>query len=144
MRFDGATLWRFLGSDEGRISRSKFWLFFVFSIVLAMILLALPVIGLPAVMPVAISLLLLYPSYCVIAKRLQDFGVSGQWAIVIALIAAIDAILIAAGPSFSRHGLLLVVRNVWWWVALLNMAAFLAIGVLPGSRGPNAYGPEQP
>lgn len=143
MRLEPAVLLRFLTSDEGRATRKEYWLFFLACIGFAMLLLSLPVIGLPAVMPVAISLILLYPSYCIIAKRLQDLGMAGQWAIFIALVAAIDAILIAAGAGGNRNGLLPIVRNIWWWIALLNMAAFFVIGLLPGSRGPNAYGPER-
>lgn len=143
MRFDPAALWRLLTSDEGRATRKEYWLFFLASIGFAMLLLALPVVGLPAVMPVAISLLLLYPSYCVIAKRLQDLNIPGQWAIFIALVAAIDAILIAAGPGGNRYWLLSLARSVWWWIALLNMAAFFVIGLMPGSRGVNPFGPER-
>lgn len=144
MHIEPATLWRLLSSDEGRATRKEYWLFFLGSIAAAMLLLSLPAVGLPAVMPVAISLILLYPSYCVIAKRLQDCGIAGQWAIFIALIAAIDAILIAAGPGGNRHWLLAAARNLWWWIALLNMAAFFIIGLMPGVRGANAYGPERP
>ena len=143
MRLDLKALWRFITSDEGRATRKDYWLFFLGCIGLTLVLLSLPVFGVRAVVPVAISLILIYPSYCVIAKRLQDVGVAGQWAIFMSLIAAIDAIWIAAGKGGQAHWLLSALRELWWWLALANMIAFFVLGLLPGQRGPNAYGPER-
>lgn len=140
MSFSLRALRVFLASDEGRISRKQFWLFLLGAVAFAMLLLSLPVIGLPAVMPVAISVILIFPSYCVIAKRLQDIGIDGQWAIAMSGIAAIDALWIAAGPAGALTGFVALLRGLWWWLALGNTLAFVVLGLWPGEQGHNRYG----
>lgn len=136
--------WRTLVlSDEGRISRRSFWLYFLCCIGLAFGLLSLPLIGLPAVMPVAISLILLFPSYCVIAKRLHDIGIDGQWAIFMTGIAAIDALWVAAGTGVRLNGFVTLIHTLWWWLALANTIAFFILGLWPGEQGPNRFGPQK-
>lgn len=131
-----------LFSDEGRIGRRPFWLFLIASIVFAMAMLSLPLVGLPAVAPVLISVILIFPSYCILAKRLHDIGIEGQWAIFMVGIAAIDAVLIAAGPGTRGFAMLETIRAIWWWIALLNMLGFFAIGLWPGQKGANRFGPS--
>lgn len=137
-----AAIRRLLLTDEGRIGRRPFWLFLLGSIALAITLLSLPLIGLPAVAPVLISVILIFPSYCVLAKRFQDIGIDGQWAIFMVGIAAIDAVLIAAGPGARGFAVLETMRAIWWWFALANMLGFFAIGLWPGQNGANRFGPS--
>ena len=136
---------RLLLDDEGRASRRVFWLYGLGAIAFVMSALALlPQIGVPARMtPLIASLALIYPSYCVIAKRLQDAGIEGHWAIAVSGVAAIDALFVAAGPAEALTAATALARALWWWVSLANMAAFIAIGLLPGDRGPNRFGPRR-
>jgi uncharacterized membrane protein YhaH (DUF805 family) len=137
-----ARLRALLLSDDGRASRLQFWLFLAGSIVFALALLSLPLVGLPAIAPVLISVILIFPTYCVLAKRLQDIGIDGQWAIFITGIAAIDAVLIAAGPGTRGFAVLETARAIWWWIALANTLGFFLIGLWPGEKGDNRFGPS--
>lgn len=141
MRLATPGLAALLFDDEGRIPRRLFWLYLVAAAAFVIaLLLGLPLFGVPArIAPVAASLLLIYPSYCVIAKRLQDVGVDGRWAILMSGVAAVDALVAAAGSG----GAMPYLRALWWWVALANGLAFLGLGLVPGARGPNAYGPQR-
>lgn len=127
-------------TDAGRIGRRDFWLFVLCAIALAVCLVSFPAMGLPTVRPVIISLLLIYPSYCVVTKRLHDIGLDGRWALVMTSIAAIDTLWVAAGPAAGLAGSVTLVRGLWWWIALANTLAFIALGLWPGEKMHNHHG----
>lgn len=130
-------------SLDGRIGRKEFWIGAVVLIGVGILANLLPIVG-PLV-----SLALIAPWTCLMAKRLHDFGRSA-WLVLIALIpSAASAALglftaLAAtnaatmGAAFAGAGLTLAVS----FIALIVSLGFLIwVGVKPGDPRPNAYGP---
>ncbi|HEY8977812.1 MAG TPA: DUF805 domain-containing protein [Burkholderiaceae bacterium] len=100
---------------KGRIPRSTYWLHGVLSLLLAGVVLD----GLLAIARVEpdtangiVSLLLLWPLIAVSAKRQHDFDFSAWWA------------LIHFVPAVG------------------SLVLLLADGLVPGTRGPNRFGPD--
>lgn len=127
-------------SDEGRLGRKGFWAFALTAVGFA--ILVLLVVG-PRRMVLAHTLfgiLMIYPSYCVFAKRLQDIEISGAWAILIVGISAVDLVMGLTGFA-SRPGFPMKLAQVWMHVSNANLAVVtLALGILPGTDGANRYG----
>lgn len=130
-------------SLDGRIGRKEFWIGAVVLIGVGLLAGLMPIIG-PLV-----SLALIAPWTCLMAKRLHDFGRSA-WLVLIALIpsagsAALGLFTALAatnaatmGAAFAGAGLTLAVS----FIALIVSLGFLIwVGVKPGDARPNAYGP---
>ena len=127
---------------SGRAQRSEFWWFFLFSVVSSAIAGIVPVIG--QIYP----LVLLIPSLSVSARRLHDTGRSAWW-----LLLYLGSIL-AMGIAFAAFVLALVsndegalmsavlIASVSFLIALGCSIAPLIFYVLPGTVGPNRYGPD--
>jgi len=135
---------RLLFSDEGRISRRDFWRFGLVALALAVVAILLAGPRRMVLAHAAYGIVMLYPSYCVFAKRLQDIDMSGLWAVVIVAIAAGDLV----GGLGGIHGLLGHPAVPAWgrtgWSALSNAniaVVFAGLGVIPGTAGANRYGP---
>lgn len=129
-------------SLDGRIGRKDFWIGAVVLIGVGILANLLPIVG-PLV-----SLALIAPWTCLMAKRLHDFGRSA-WLVLIALIpsagsAALGLFTALAatnaatmGAAFAGAGLTLAVS----FIALIVSLGFLIwVGVKPGDLQPNAYG----
>jgi len=112
---DDAPPWRLLLDPRGRIARRGFWIWGV----------AVPLgagLMLRALLDIArfqettadgvVNLLLLWPTVTVSIKRWHDRDKSGWWVLIV------------------------LVPVVGW------IAAIIANGCLPGTRGPNRFGPE--
>ena len=130
-------------SLDGRIGRKEFWIGAVVLICIGLLAGLMPIIG-PLV-----SLALIAPWICLMAKRLHDFGRSA-WLALIALIpsagsAALGLFTALAatnaatmGAAFAGAGLTLAVS----FIALIVSLGFLIwVGVKPGDLQPNAHGP---
>ncbi|MBW8303768.1 MAG: DUF805 domain-containing protein [Brevundimonas sp.] len=130
-------------SLEGRIGRKDFWIGAIALIGVGLLANLMPILG-PFV-----SLVLIAPWTCLMAKRLHDFGRSA-WLVLIALIpsagsAALGLFTALAatnaatmGAAFAGAGLTLAVS----FIALIVSLGFLIwVGVKPGDLQPNAYGP---
>ena len=131
---------------SGRAQRSEFWWFFLFSAVSSAIAGIVPVIG--QIYP----LVLLIPSLSVSARRLHDTGRSAWWLLlylgsILAMGIAFAALVLAFVISFdtgnnggaSSAGLIAMVS---FFIALGCSIAPLIFYVLPGTVGPNRYGPD--
>ena len=131
---------------SGRAQRSEFWWFFLFSAVSSAIAGVVPVIGL------IYQLVLLIPSLSVSARRLHDTGRSAWWLLlylgsILAMGIAFAALVLAFVISFdtgndggaSSAGLIAMVS---FFIALGCSIAPLIFYVLPGTVGPNRYGPD--
>lgn len=136
-------LYGLLLSDEGRLPRMPFWLYIAGAALFAVVFVVIgPMFGMPArLLPFAASLLLIYPSFCVLAKRLHDLDINGAWAIGMAVVAAVDSLWVALGSGLGPS--LMMVRSGWWWVSLANLVAFVILGLIPGDDGHNRFG-EKP
>ena len=131
---------------SGRAQRSEFWWFFLFSVVSSAIANIVPVIG------QIYWLVLLIPSLAVSARRLHDTGRSAWWLLLYL------ASILATGVAFAALVLAFVIGDdrgndeAALGVALIAIVSFLiALGcsiaplifyVLPGTVGPNRYGPD--
>lgn len=141
-------------SPKGRIGQKEFWIGIV-SIFALGVVLGLVIPNDMAMVESIISIVLLYPGYCVMAKRFQDMGKAP-------LLAAIPYGLFAAVYVFALVGVLGMAGGVAGGsdaaaaggVAALAGAGLFAIigfvvwlvfviwaGVSKGDPGPNAYGP---
>lgn len=131
-------------SLDGRIGRKDFWIGAAVLIGVGLLAGLMPIIG-PLV-----SLALIAPWTCLMAKRLHDFGRSA-WLVLIALIPAAGSAALGLftalaatnaatmGAAFAGAGLTLAVS----FIALIVSLGFLIwVGVKPGDPRPNAYGPE--
>lgn len=130
-------------SLDGRIGRKDFWIGAAVLIGVGLMAGLMPIIG-PLV-----SLALIAPWTCLMAKRLHDFGRSA-WLVLIALIPAAGSAALGLftalaatnaatmGAAFAGAGLTLAVS----FIALIVSLGFLIwVGVKPGDPRPNAYGP---
>ncbi|MCO6419748.1 DUF805 domain-containing protein [Siccirubricoccus sp. KC 17139] len=83
-------------SFSGRASRSEFWFFFLFSILIQIVISVLGVVlpdVLVGLLGIAVSLALLLPSLAVTVRRLHDVGRSGWW-MLIALVPLLGIVLL--------------------------------------------------
>ena len=116
---------------KGRASRSEFWLFMLFILLVnlaeGLVAAILPPL-LSGSLALAVSLLLLPPNLGVTVRRLHDRGMSGWW-----LLLPISALLCAGltGGALLLGDLL----------SLSMCIAYLTILCLPGQPGPNRFGP---
>lgn len=143
-------------STAGRIGQKSFWIgqliLFGVSIVLGFI--GGMVAPGNAIVGAVLGLLLLYPGYCVMAKRFQDMGKTGKMAAIpygVSLLVQIFALITslgimgastgsdaaAAGAAVGMAGLGIVgIIGLVVWLVFLFWA-----GLTKGDPGPNAYGP---
>tara|TARA_B100000586_G_C19934407_1_gene352796 strand:- start:48 stop:503 length:456 start_codon:yes stop_codon:yes gene_type:complete len=103
---------------DGRASRSEYWWFFLFTVILQFIALAIDitVLGYDFTDPAAIQMVgmivglaLFLPALCVIVRRLHDLGKSGLWFWII-------------------------------FIPLLGIIVFLVFMATEGEQLPNQYG----
>jgi uncharacterized membrane protein YhaH (DUF805 family) len=142
-------------SATGRISRRQFWLYGVLPLIAAVILLRIIayVIGmfLLVIMPSAVLfvdlivfLILLWPYYCISAKRFQDVGYPGWYnlfwivpSFLGQLLTALDLFLLSFATVlyFVALGLALI-------AGVVALAALIFVFIRAGQQGPNQYGPD--
>ena len=123
-------------SFKGRASRSEFWWFCLFTLILNMIValvgLLLPALG--SIVSAVQALCLLLPTVGVTTRRLHDRNLSGWWQ-VLPLAAVLPAI---AGAVLGADGLLVLAGSA----AALASLGLLVVYVLKGTTGPNRFGPD--
>jgi len=133
-----------LFSDEGRIGRRALWFYLLATMLLAALVFFSTTLRQSPPVHIAFAVLLLYPSYCVFSKRLQDIGVAGAFAIAVVAISALDLVLAASGLKL-RPGRLAALMQIWEWVGLANMAfVMVVLGLWPGNDGANRFGLREP
>lgn len=119
--------------DQGRIARLPYFGFSLaltipYMIVAFVLSSLLGAFG--GILVLALYAVIAYPYYCLMAKRLQDFGQPGKYAIVV-----IGVGLAAALLQFveALHSVALAISSVQALVGLVIL-------VVPGTAGDNAYG----
>lgn len=148
----------FFFSAKGRISRKQFWLNFVLPMLGVYLVVAIVVGGLMAVagggdnpailglvgliaLPVYIGVV--WASVCVGSKRFHDRNMSGWWVlwfmlIGIAIVVLQQGAILVMGPEAGAIVILLLSL-----VSLIaSIAQLVILGFLPGTKGPNQYGPD--
>lgn len=132
---------RFLFNDDGRLGRKGFWSFCLLALLVAVIILVLAGPRRMVTAHTTFGILMIYPCYCVFAKRLQDIDIPGAWAILMVGIAAVDIVTGLVGLA-HRGGWAAVFARYWPYVSNANLLVTVAgLGVLPGSPAKNRYGP---
>lgn len=94
---------------------------------------------------------LAYPLYCLCVKRRHDRGSSGWDLLVYGLLAAVPSLIFAFGwgIDLSDFGddMILPVETRWMTIlssclSLFGLYLTVVMGLLKGTAGPNAYGPD--
>ena len=123
-------------SFKGRASRSEFWWFCLFTLILNMIValvgLLLPALG--SIVSAVQALWLLLPTVGVTTRRLHDRNLSGWWQ-VLPLAAVLPAI---AGAVLGADGLLVLAGSA----AALASLGLLVVYALKGTSGSNRFGSD--
>jgi len=139
-------------STQGRIGRSAYW---VGMIAIAAISYLSSITLWGALGPslysgaagrfalIALTILWLYPSYCVMAKRFQDQNESAAFALigpgVTVLVAALVLFPVELHDPWHPQAL---VRLLLYVQAMIALFYFIALGCVRGTAGPNRYGPN--
>ena len=123
-------------SFKGRASRSEFWWFCLFTLILNLIValvgLLLPALG--SIVSAVQALWLLLPTVGVTTRRLHDRNLSGWWQ-VLPLAAVLPAI---AGAVLGADGLLVLAGSA----AALASLGLLVVYALKGTSGSNRFGSD--
>jgi uncharacterized membrane protein YhaH (DUF805 family) len=134
-----------LFSFRGRISRGKYWLAVLISLIFIILWLLIPMLAATAfitpitfLIPLVGVIPLIISSVAVGIKRLHDRDKNGSW---LMLFYFFPAVLDGIGQSMGDSGLNLSIVS-----AGISIWAFVEIGCLRGTIGPNRYGddPLQP
>jgi uncharacterized membrane protein YhaH (DUF805 family) len=119
--------------DQGRIARLPYFGFSLALTIPYMIvayLLASLLGTLGGVLVLALYAVIAYPYYCLMAKRLQDFGQPGKYAVVVIGVGVAAALLQFVE---ALHGVSVAISAVQAIVGLVIL-------FMPGNPGDNAYG----
>lgn len=119
---------------KGRARRAEYWWWILFTLIVGIVAgvvdlsFGLNAYGMPnsQVVSLIVGLAVLAPSVSVMSRRLHDAGQNG-W------IAAAPTAVSALGGALGSLGAIL---------SILAFVALIAIGFLPGTAGPNQYGPD--
>ena len=138
---------------NGRASRSEFWWFFLFTLLVRIVTTWIPGLGF------IITLALLLPSLSVTARRLHDTNRTGWWMLlyvipVLSLIAISIVIIVLVVISFSdtwedtdvAWGIFIFLLIFLIIISLVSAIVLLIFLVTAGTVGPNRFGadPLQP
>ena len=121
---------------KGRASRSEFWWFCLFTL---LIQIAVTIVGkiLPAmasIISAVLGLWLLLPTLGISTRRLHDSNFSGWWQVL-----PLAAVLPAVAGAVLEADWLLMLAGCAAGLASLGLLIFYA---LKGTAGPNRYGPD--
>ena len=138
---------------SGRAQRSEYWWFILFAVISQTVVTFIPFLG------TIYALALFLPSLAVAVRRLHDTNRTGWWVLVYLVPAWVSAALaivlfllfgldggdlsFADGGEWAAIGvflgILLVIGLIVTLVLAIVMIVFL---ILPGTQGPNRYGPD--
>ena len=144
-----SSVFRNFADFNGRAQRSEFWWFVLFSFISQAILNFVPVLG-----PIY-ALALLLPSLAVTARRLHDTNRTAWWMLlylipVLGFIVLVTIALVLLGINAFEPwgagevewGVLGTLFLVWLLVSVSAWVVLLVFQILPGTVGPNRYGPD--
>lgn len=125
----------------GRASRSEYWWFALFNIIVTGAIYLLLGYGSKASTIVIglYGLATLLPGLGLGFRRLHDIGLSGWWIII--LMAAIYVLMIVGFISMILHDGSMAALGICFIGALACYAAMIIMTVLPSQPRPNKYGP---
>jgi uncharacterized membrane protein YhaH (DUF805 family) len=125
-------------SFKGRINRGKYWLVSLINLAILVVVVAAGWVGnseLAWILALAAGLAFFVSQYAVGAKRLHDRNKSAWWLLFYYVL---PAIISPTGGYASTGGVAIL-----WLVSLgISIAAFVDLGCLKGTTGPNRFGPD--
>jgi uncharacterized membrane protein YhaH (DUF805 family) len=146
MTLQGLNLFDLFTSAKGRIGRARFWfgVAIILAVSLTLYLLSVWLAGpysAAARLNMLLSVLLFYPAYALMAKRFQDRNKPGSIAFVgLLIVYTINAAHVAGLLRDDQPGMLLTVTDLL--LVGINLWFLVELGLLKGTQGPNAYGPD--
>jgi uncharacterized membrane protein YhaH (DUF805 family) len=145
-------LGQLLFSFSGRINRAKFWLavliYFIVSCVMLALAFTLGVDGVYSMLSYAVNVVVFISGLAVAAKRLHDRGKSAVWLLLFYILPTalitIGVVLLIGGVLWGAGGETLYIAGAIMIVAAAAVMiwAFIELGCLRGTVGPNQYGPD--
>jgi uncharacterized membrane protein YhaH (DUF805 family) len=145
MKFDFNRLYL---TTTGRIGRAEFWVgilgIAIVAIVAVFVVAAVfgPLSVLAEVLVFLVELLLAYPTYAVMAKRFHDRARPAATAMPAIGIPLLTALLTLVGLTGSETGPNLLGEVLNFVNLVIAIWILLDLGILPGTRGDNQYGPD--
>ena len=143
---------KLLFAFNGRINRAKYWLALLIAFtwvvigicVIALSAFASPPVGLLYVLPMIVVIPLFIVGIAIGIKRLHDRDKSGWWLV---LFYVVPAILESAADRFDKASDGSVESSLgafFFYICsfAVSVWAFVEIGCLRGTTGPNRYGPD--
>ncbi len=135
---------------HGRASRAEYWSFFLVNFLIGFILGILTVLFHSPVLHYLYIALIFIPGFAVAVRRFHDVQISGVWLLVpyviLLVLLAVLGVLTGIGLSLSdlSEDFYIILVGLWFvliaFAAVYSVACFV-ITVLPGTKGPNRYGP---
>jgi uncharacterized membrane protein YhaH (DUF805 family) len=119
--------------DQGRIARLPYFGFSLALTIPYMIvayLLASLLGAFGGILVLALYAVIAYPYYCLMAKRLQDFGQPGKYAVIV----------IGVGLAAALLQFVEALQGVSMAISAVQAVVGLVILFMPGHPGDNAYG----
>lgn len=139
-------------STEGRIPRSRWWIGLLVLVVISIAALGIAYGWLRndliftergRTIILAISLALLWPSYCLSVKRLHDRDRSAILAVIVFALSIsktlLDYLGLTGNPLAAPTMLDAALQGV---LALAGLFFLVDLGMIRGTQGPNRYGPD--
>lgn len=125
---------------RGRASRSEYWYFVLFVIVVALIASVLDVLLSTFVVNALSSLALLLPNLSVVVRRLHDTGRSGYWVLAFYLTIGITLTLSVGISLYYPSPVIIPLLLVTCLIILIII--YFVFTLLPSMEGDNKYGPN--
>ncbi|MBS0477448.1 MAG: DUF805 domain-containing protein [Proteobacteria bacterium] len=134
-------------SFGGRSTRAELIVGLIAALVLARVAVLLAELAAPNGNPwpaIVLQVIAALPLPALIVRRLHDHSRSGWWIMpaLFAFTLAIARSIVAATQGFEAR---IALDRVIWpldWIAIVGNVAMLVLLVLPGTKGPNRFGPD--
>lgn len=130
---------------NGRVGRAQFWWYmavvFVVSFVAGIVGSVIPLVS------SVVSLALILPNLGMIARRLQDTGKPGNWALLLAIpivLSFVLSFLAAFGAIFFFLYFLFALAGIISLLSLVAVVVMIYFCIQPGQTEANQYGPVPP
>jgi uncharacterized membrane protein YhaH (DUF805 family) len=129
---------------NGRVGRAQFWSYIAVSVAVQIVAVIVGRLTFNFI-PTAVQLLLFLPSLGMLARRLQDTGRPGNWAILLCIPALVMVLLnLLFWLSLTFLLFFATVSGLIGLLTLAGAAVIVYFCVQPGQPGANEYGPPPP
>ena len=130
---------------SGRAPRAEYWWFYLLTIVVSIVAnIVDTILGVP-MLSAFVSLGLIIPSIAVTVRRLHDTDRSGWWILlpvaagILMMVLAFGALAAAMAGGGGGFGGTVLIAFILAAVAFFTLLIFM---ILPGTPGPNRFGPD--